>query len=231
MVAWLKQFRNMYLVNKMDITKFKGAIFDLDGTLFDSVGIWKDVDQAFFERRKIEMPEDYQECIKDMHFRTMAIYTKERFNLTDDINDIMDEWCELCYEEYENKIGLKNGAFEYLKHIKDSGIKIAFATANTTELSEICLKNNGIFNLFDAHAYLHETTSDKCEPDVYLLACERLGLTPCDCIVFEDILPGIKGAKKGGFTVCGVYDKFSDNDTKEIRENADYYIKSFKELL
>ena len=94
----------MYSVNKMDITNFKGAIFDLDGTLFDSVGIWKDVDHAFFERREIEMPDDYQECIKDMHFRTMAIYTKERFSLPDDINDIMDEWCELCYEEYENKI-------------------------------------------------------------------------------------------------------------------------------
>ncbi len=215
----------------MDITKFKGAIFDLDGTLFDSVGIWKDVDRAFFEHRGIEMPDDYQECIKDMHFQTMAIYTKERFNLPDDINDIMDEWCELCYEEYENKIELKSGVLEYLKLLKDKEIPIAFATANTTELSEICLKNNGIFHLFDANAYLHETTSDKCEPDVYLLACERLGLTPNECIVFEDILPGIKGAKKGGFTVCGVYDKFSQKDEDEIREIADYYIKSFEELL
>lgn len=215
----------------MNITKFKGAIFDLDGTLFDSVGIWKDVDRAFFERRGIEMPDDYQECIKDMHFKTMAIYTKERFNLPDDINDIMDEWCNLCYEEYENKIGLKDGVWEYLKLLKNMGIPIAFATANTTELSEVCLKSNNIFDLFDAHAYLHETTSDKCEPDVYLLACERLGLTPDECIVFEDILPGIKGAKKGGFTVCGVYDKFSRKDEDEIRKIADYYIKSFEELL
>ena len=215
----------------MDITKFKGAIFDLDGTLFDSVGIWKDVDRAFFERRKIEMPDDYQERIKDMHFRTMAIYTKERFNLPDDINDIMDEWCKLCYEEYENKIRLKAGALEYLKFIKSKGIPIAFATANTTELSEICLKSNKIFDLFDAHAYLHETTSDKSDPDVYLLACERLGLKPCECIVFEDILPGIKGAKKGGFSVCGVYDSFSQKDEEEIRRIADYYINAFEELL
>ena len=226
-----RQLTNMYLVNKMDITKFKGAIFDLDGTLLDSVGIWKDVDQAFFEKRKIEMPDDYQECIKDMHFRTMAIYTKERFSLPDDINDIMDEWCELCYEEYENKIGLKNGALEFLKYIKSLGIKIAFATANTTELSEICLKSNKIFDMFDANAYLHETQSDKCEPDVYLLACERLGLKPCECVVFEDILPGVKGAKKGGFAVCGVYDKFSEKDADEIRTVADYYIKSFEDLL
>ncbi|MBR5247050.1 MAG: HAD family phosphatase [Clostridia bacterium] len=215
----------------MEITNFKGAIFDLDGTLFDSMGIWKDVDVAFFNRRGLEMPEDYQECIKDMHFKTMAIYTKERFNLPDDINSIMDEWCELCFEEYEKKIPLKKGVLEYLCYLKEIGIKLAFATANTTELSEVCLKNNNIFHLFDACAYLHETTSEKCKPDVYLLACERLNLSPADCIVFEDILPGIKGAKLGGFTVCGVYDNFSKNDTDEIKEISDYYIKSFEELI
>lgn len=221
----------MYSVNKMDIKNFKGAIFDLDGTLFDSMGIWKDVDTAFFNSRGIEMPDDYQECIKDMHFKTMAIYTKERFNLPDDINDIMDEWCELCFDEYENKIELKNGAYDYLIYLKSNGTKLAFATANTTELSEVCLKSNGIHEFFDTCAYLHETTSDKSDPDVYLLACERLKLKPEDCIVFEDILPGVQGAKKGGLTVCGVYDKFSEKDECEIRKNADYYIKSFQELL
>ena len=221
----------MYSVNKMDIKNFKGAIFDLDGTLLDSMGIWKDVDLAFFQRRNIPMPDDYQECIKDMHFKTMAIYTKERFNLPDDIDDIMDEWCELCFDEYENKIGLKDGVSEYLHKLKACGIKLAFATANTTELSEVCLKSNEIYELFNVGAYLHETQSDKCEPDVYLLACKRLGLEPDECVVFEDILPGVLGAKKGGFAVCGVYDEFSGKDEWEIRKNADYYIKSFTELL
>lgn len=221
----------MYSVNEMDIKNFKCAIFDLDGTLFDSVGIWKDVDKAFFDSRSIEMPDDYQECIKDMHFKTMAIYTKQRFNLPDDINDIMDEWCDLCYDEYENKIGLKDGAYDYLIFLKNNGIKLSFATANTTELSTVCLKANGIYELFDTGAYLHETKSDKSDPDVYLLACERLGLSPQECIVFEDILPGVQGAKKGNFKVCGVYDKFSEKDRDEIEKIADYYINSFKELL
>lgn len=215
----------------MDINKYNGAIFDLDGTLFDSMGIWKDVDLAFFERRNMIMPDDYQECIKDMHFKTMAIYTKERFNLPDDINDIMDEWCELCFDEYENKIGLKDGVYDYLISLKSKDIKLAYATANTTELSTVCLKSNGIFQLFDTCAYLHETQSDKCEPDVYLLACERLNLSPEECIVFEDILPGVCGAKKGNFTVCGVYDRYSEKDAREIKRIADYYINSFEELL
>ncbi len=226
-----RQSKNMYSVNNMDIKKFKGAVFDLDGTLFDSMGIWKDVDEAFFAKRGLAMPEDYQEAIKDMHFKPMAEYTKKRFNLPDDIHDIMDEWCGLCFEEYEKNVPLKEGAKEYLEYLKSNGIKIAFATANTKELSEVCLKNNGIFDLFNAGAYLFEAGTNKNEPNIYLLACERMGLKPCECIVFEDILPAIQGAKKGGFTVCGVYDNFSDKDTEEIKANADYYVKSFAELL
>lgn len=215
----------------MNINKFKGVIFDLDGTLFDSMGIWKEVDLAFFKNHGMKMPSDYQDKIKDMHFKTMAIYTKERFHMRSSIESIMDEWCELCFDKYANEVPLKKGVKKFLELLKTKGIKIAFATANTTELSEVCLKNNGIFEYFDTGAYLHETLTDKSDPDVYFLACERLGLSPDECIVFEDLLAGIKGAVKGGFTVCGVYDKHSRRDTGSIKQIADYYINSFEELL
>lgn len=215
----------------MNINKFKGAIFDLDGTLFDSMGIWKEVDIAFFKNHGMRMPSDYQDKIKDMHFKTMAIYTKERFHMRSSVESIMDEWCELCFDKYANEVPLKKGVKKFLELLKTNGIKIAFATANTTELSEVCLKNNGIFEYFDTGSYLHETFTDKSDPDVYFLACERLGLSPDECIVFEDLLAGIKGAVKGGFTVCGVYDKHSRRDTENIKRIADYYINSFEELL
>ena len=215
----------------MNIKNFKGAIFDLDGTLFDSMGIWKEVDIAFFRNHGMRMPSDYQDKIKDMHFRTMAIYTKERFKMRSSIESIMDEWCELCYDKYAKEVPLKAGVKEFLELLKENGIKIAFATANTTELSEVCLKNNEIFDYFDTGAYLHETLTDKSDPDVYLLASERLGLAPSECIVFEDLLAGINGAVKGGFAVCGVYDKHSRKDTRYIKQIADYYINSFEELL
>lgn len=215
----------------MNIKNFKGAIFDLDGTLFDSMGIWKEVDIAFFRNHGMRMPSDYQDKIKDMHFRTMAIYTKERFKMRSSIESIMDEWCSLCYDKYAKEVPLKAGVKEFLDLLKENGIKIAFATANTTQLSEVCLKNNGIFDYFDTGAYLHETLTDKSDPDVYLLASERLGLAPSECIVFEDLLAGINGAVKGGFAVCGVYDKHSRKDTRYIKQIADYYINSFEELL
>ena len=113
----------------------------------------------------------------------------------------------------------------------DNGVKMAFATASEKQVCEGVLKKHGIFDFFGAFAYVSEINIGKTEPDIYLLAAERMGLNAQDCVVFEDIIEGIRGAKKGHFTVCGVYDKSSAKDEEEIRTVADYYIKSFKELL
>ena len=215
----------------MNINKFKGVIFDLDGTLFDSMGIWKEVDIAFFKNHGMRMPSDYQDKIKDMHFRTMAIYTKERFHMRSSIESIMDEWCELCYDKYANDVPLKKGVKDFLDLLKENNIKIAFATANTTELSEVCLKNNGIFEYFDTGAYLHETLTDKSDPDVYFLACERLGLSPEECIVFEDSLNGIMAAKAAGLEVCAVFDESARNEQDVIEKIVDFKVKTFDELI
>ncbi len=210
---------------------FKGAVFDLDGTLLDSMSVWTDVDKEFFRRRKIEMPDDYQREIKNMHFPTAAEYTKERFSLPDSTDDIMREWHELCFEAYQNHIKLKDGAFEYLTMLKSKGIKIAYATASNEALCRAVLTSNGVWEYFTEKAYVEEVGKNKSEPDVYILAAERLGLSPSECVVFEDIYQGVCGAKKGGFTVCGVFDSCSDEEKDEIQRAADFYITSFKELL
>lgn len=210
---------------------FKGAIFDLDGTLLDSMRVWKSVDEQFFERRGIAMPTDYGESVKNMHFPTAAAYTKDRFSLPDSEESIMNEWHSLCLEAYENHIKLKDGAAEYLLSLREKGIKIAYATSNSETLCEAVLRANGVWNMFNAKAYSEETGKNKTEPDVYLLAAERLGLTPSECAVFEDIAVGAESAKRGGFAVCGVYDKTSEKDAEKIKSVADMYIESFRELL
>lgn len=215
----------------MDIKKFKGAIFDLDGTLLDSIHVWHNVDKAFFAKRNLPLTADYIDAIKNMHFPTAAVYTKERYNLPESTEGIMKEWYDLCFEAYENHILLKDGAYEFLQMLCKNGIKIAYATANEEKLCRAALTKNGVWDLFSACAYVSETKVDKSQPDVYLLASERLRLEPSECIVFEDILQGILGAEKGGFATCGVYDDSSLKDKEEIFRNADYYINSFSELL
>lgn len=215
----------------MDIKNFKGAIFDLDGTLLDSMHIWHDVDEEFFRRRGLKVTPEYIEIIKNMHLKAAAVYTKEKYNIKESIDEIVDEWLDLCAQGYLNNVDLKPSVYEYLKMLYDNGVKMAFATASEKQVCEGVLKKHKIFDFFSDFAYVSEINIGKTEPDIYLLAAERIGLKAEDCIVFEDIIEGIRGAKKGNFAVCGVFDKSSAKDEDEIRKTADYYIKSFEELL
>ena len=215
----------------MDIRNFKGAIFDLDGTLLDSMTVWHDVDVAFFKKRGMPLPKDYQERIKSMPFEQIAQYTKEQYGFSDSVEAIMQEWTDLSFEAYKRHILLKDGAFDLLMKFKEQGIKLAFATANRADLSEVCLRANGVDGLFDAHAYLSEVSVSKSEPDIYHLACKRLGLKPSECVVFEDMLPAILGAQKGGYATCAVFDESSRHQFEQMKAAADYAIQSFTELL
>ncbi|MGN0539176.1 MAG: HAD family hydrolase [Candidatus Fimenecus sp.] len=215
----------------MDIKKFKGVIFDLDGTFIDSMDVWNQVDIEFFKRRSMEVPEGYKKVISKMPFTAIAEYTKEKYSIKESAEEIIEEWHAIALEEYKYNVKLKDGAKEFIEKCKENGLKCTYATASADILCDTVLKANNVYEYFDSKAYVYEVDKDKSEPDIYLLAAERLNLNPQECIVFEDIIEGVKSAKKGGFTVCGVYDDSSAKDEKEIREIADYYIKSFAELL
>ena len=110
---------------------------------------------------------------------------------------------------------------------------LSAATSGTVSMMPIepALQNNGVYDLFDAFAFVREVPRQKGYPDVYLLAAERLGLTASDCMVFEDIAAGIRGAKMGGFFACGVYEPASAHEAEQIRSAADLYLQSFGQLL
>lgn len=215
----------------MNITDFDGIIFDLDGTFIDSMDVWHEVDVEFFKRRGIPLPPDYKETIKTMHFVSAAEYTKEKFNLPDSVNSIIEEWRSLCMKQYKTTVPLKDGAGEFIKFCKENGLKTAYATASDDDLCKAVLKHNGVLHLFDSKTYVHEAGKDKTHPDVYLLAAKKIGVTPSKCLVVEDILAGLKSAKNAGFTAIAMFDESSANDWEEMRKTADKSIHSFKELL
>ena len=209
---------------------FKAALFDMDGTLLDSMWVWERVDREFFARRGMEIPYGYLETLAAMNFPTAAVYTIETAGLKDTPESVMAEWHELAAAEYAHNIRLKPYAGELLKRLKREGVLLATASSLTPELMRVALENNGVAEMFSAFAYTGEVPRGKGFPDVYLLAAERLGVEPEECMVFEDILAGVRGAKLAGMKVCGVYDSRAF-DTEKIRSEADMYINSFKELL
>lgn len=210
---------------------FKGAIFDLDGTLIDSMGIWEEIDRKFLAKRNILITCDYIEKINAMSFKEVAKYTLERFNLNETEEDIIKEWNEMARYEYCNKIKLKPNVKEYLEKLKNNNVKIGLATSSPKCLYEPVLKNNNIYEYFDVLKSLEDVKRDKNYPDIYLLVAESLKLSPKECVGFEDILVGVNTMKKANFKVIGVYDKYAYSDIDEIKRVSDKFIYSFNELI
>ncbi|WP_373897379.1 HAD family hydrolase [Haloimpatiens sp. FM7315] len=213
------------------LNNIKAAIFDMDGTLIDSMWIWSKIDTDYLTKRNISVPNDLKGSIEHLTFEETANYFKNRFNLKDSVNDIMQEWNDMAYNEYKFNVDLKPGAKEYLNMLKAMNIKIALATSNNKLLMEMALKKNCIYDYFDAISTTDEVTRGKAFPDIYLLTANKLNIAPCNCIVFEDILPAVKGAKLAGMKVVAIHDTFSENQKKELIKKADKYILNYHEIL
>lgn len=209
----------------------KYAIFDLDGTMFDSMWLWKQIDYDYLSKRGIEVPADYMKCINHLSVLDTALYSIKRFNLKDSPEQLISEWLEMAKEAYCNKIMLKPSVTEFLQKLKSQNISMSVATSLSLELAIPALERNGILQYFDRVVNSEQVKRGKGFPDIYLKAISHTKFMPSECVVFEDILKGITGAKAGGFFVVGVYDKESASDSQEIKNISDMYIKGFNELL
>lgn len=209
----------------------EAVIFDLDGTLVDSMSIWAKIDEEYLGNFGLSVPEKLQEDITHLTLTETALYFKENFNIENTIEDIMSTWHDMAFYHYSNTIKLKDGVIPYLKSLKDMNIKIALATSNSIPLLEATLKNNGIYDYFDAITTTEEVKKSKDNPDIYLLSAKKLNVSPQRCLVFEDIVQAVNGAKLAGMKVYSVYDESSKSQKEELIRLSDRYILTFNELL
>ncbi len=211
--------------------QIKAAIFDLDGTIIDSMYVWEKIDRDFLMQRGIPVTKEYTDTVRGMYFETAAQYTKETYGLTESIEQIMSVWLSMAEYEYAHHVRLKPFVREYLIRLRNNGIRTALATSSNPRLLEPVLKNNRIDHLFDAVCYTSEAGRNKSFPDVYLYTADQLGVAPQHCMVFEDIPEGIHGAALAGMYTVAVYDRASEGDSVYLKQHADRYIITFSEML
>ncbi len=211
--------------------KIQAIIFDLDGTLIDSMQLWRQVDIDFLARKGIAVPDDLFDHIPAGNsFIHTAQYFKDRFALEDSVDDIMNQWTEMVRHLYASGVKLKSGARELLNHLRQKEIRIGLGTSNSLELATLVLTANGIWNYFQTAVTGCMQLKGKPFPDIYLKAARDLEVDPSGCLVIEDTYSGVMAGKNAGMKVFGIYDEDSRPDWDRIGQVTDGMFHDFYEM-
>lgn len=220
----MNKTRHKMLENK------KAVIFDLDGSLVDSMWMWREIDIEYLGKFGIPLPEGLQSKIEGMSFSETAVYFKEHFPIPDSVEEMKANWNQMAWDKYMKEVPLKPGISEFLEGCKEHGIKLGIATSNSRELVENVAKVHNLHDYFSCIMTGCDVNKGKPAPDIYLAVAKALQVSPSECLVFEDIVPGILAGKRAGMEVCAVEDAYSVHAREEKKALADYYIEDYYNL-
>ncbi len=209
----------------------KAVLFDLDGTLVDSMWMWKDIDMEYLGKYGITLPPELQEYIEGMSFSEVSAYFKEAFGIKESLEEIKSEWVSMAKYKYTHEVPLKPGALRFLKHLKEQGIPMGIATSNSRDLLDAVLESLEISPYFDCCMTSCEAGAGKPAPDIYLKVAKLLKTEPKDCLIFEDTPAGILAGNRAGIPVCAMADENSAGRKDQILQMADYYAETFDQVL
>ena len=204
----------------------KGAIFDLDGTLFDSMFIWDTAGEVYLRSMGIEPRGDLQKVLKPMSLLQSANYIREKYGLSLTVEEIMDGIIRTVEDFYFHTVQPKEGVVVFLEQMKNQGVKMCIATATDRYQAQAALKRCGMEAFFSEIFTCTDVGHGKDEPVIFEKALEHLGITKADTVVFEDAYHAAKTAKADGFIVAAVYDS---HETKQAKLHlvSDCFIENF----
>lgn len=209
----------------------KAFIFDLDGTLLDSMHIWMDVDVQFLRRYDRVPSPSLQKDIAVLTLDECATYFREQYSLSMTNEQIVAEWKEMVRHAYQESIDAKPGAVQFVRKCAESGMKICVATGSQRENVENALARLKILDCFSFIKTSDEVGKGKNFPDIYEQCSRQLCVSPEECVVVEDVLSAAQTAREAGFEVWGIYDSASASDWTALQRVCARSFYSFEELL
>ncbi len=210
----------------METDMTKGFIFDMDGTLIDSMGIICELDKLILHELGLDGRDDLLEAMRYLPLGDSAAYVVEHSDVPYTAEELAEIMIRNTIEGYKN-VEVKEGVFDFLDDCRSAGIRMAIATATEPDIAAEVAGRLGLLAYMDTLVSCTDVGKTKEHPDVFLKAAENMWLSPEECAVFEDGLPGALSAKKAHFTVVGVYDASSADDESVMRELCDRYATSF----
>lgn len=207
----------------------KGIIFDIDGTLADSMGVWAESDVILLERRGIAYSSEVSEAMRSMHFTSACAFLKEEFGLSESVEEIGDEITEIVREKYFYEVRLMPYAREFAAACREKGIKMCAATSNKRDLAEGVLEKNGFSEFIEFIITSDEAGSGKECPDIFLECARRLGVSVSETAVLEDSPHAARTAYENGFFTVGMNSGHFD-DFEKLKGICHLRASGFKEL-
>ena len=210
--------------------RIRGAIFDVDGTLLDSMFIWDTIGELYLRSIGYQPKENLNETFKNMSLRQAARYYQTEYGVTLSIDEIMDGVNAMLERYYRFEVPLKPGVAELLERLRQSGVKLCIATATDRHLVEAALDRCGVLSCFGEIFTCNEVGHGKDEPDIFEAALRFLGTRKEETIVFDDALYAVRTAKEAGFLVAAVYDSH-ERSQAEVRARSDLYLEDLTQLV
>jgi len=203
--------------------KIKGVIFDLDGTLIDSMWIWGDVAKDYLKSHGITPRPGFREAIRELNTSEEAQYYIDEYGVDLPLEEVMTGRDNMMMKYLLSEVKLKPGVLSFLETLKEQGVVMCIATATERRLVEPTLKHLDIAKYFGRVFTCTEENTSKKSPDIFIRAVGYLGTEINETLVVEDALYAMKTAKETGFLVAGIYDKVADDHQDEVKKVCDFY--------
>lgn len=218
------------LIADIKTGKIKGAIFDLDGVLLDSMSIWTDLGARYLAGHGIEAEEGLAEILFSMSMEQGAEYLVKNYPLTETAEEAGDGMRDMLRDFYYDEVGAKTGAEQLLAGFEKLGVKITAATSSPRGHVEAALERNGLLKYIPKIFTSAEVGSSKHTPEIYDAAASFMGTERGETLVFEDSLYALKTAADAGFRAVGVFDADGESNQKGVEETGEIYLKELTDL-